>query len=121
MSWASDESGRYEVYVAPFPESGGSRFQVSRDGGIQPRWNPKGGELFFKTPENVLTAVSIAASSRTFAVGAPMALFPIVEFTGWTYAVAADGSRVLVREPLAERDASPLTLLADWPSLTRPR
>ena len=50
-----------------------------------------------------------------------MALFPIVEFTGWTYAVAADGSRVLVREPLAERDASPLTLLADWPSLTRPR
>jgi len=121
MAWASDESGRYEVYVAPFPEGGGSRFQVSRDGGIQPRWNPKGGELFFKTPQNMLIAVSVGASSGTFAVGTPVSLFPIVEFTGWTYAVAADGARFLVREPLAERDASPLTLLTDWPSLTRPR
>jgi eukaryotic-like serine/threonine-protein kinase len=121
LAWASDESGRYEVYVAPFPESGGSRFQVSRDGGVQPRWNPRGGELFFKTPENMLTAVPIEASSSTFAVGTPMALFPIVEFTGWTYAVAADGARFLVREPLAERDASPLTLLTDWTSLMRPK
>jgi hypothetical protein len=121
LAWSSDESGRYEVYVAAFPESGGSRFQVSRDGGIQPRWNPRGGELFFKTPENMLTAVPIEASSSTFAVGTPVALFPIVEFTGWTYAVSADGARFLVREPLAERDASPLTLLTDWTSLMRPK
>ena len=121
LAWASDESGRYEVYVAPFPESGGSHFQVSREGGTQPRWNPKGSELFFKTPENMLTAVPFRASSSTFAVGTPVALFPIVEFPGWTYALAADGERFLVREPLEEREASPVTLLTDWASLARRR
>jgi len=121
LAWASNESGRYEVFVAPFPDARGSRFQVSRDGGTQPRWHPKGAELFFKTPDNVLTAVPVEASSSTFPVGTPTALFRIVEFTGWTYAVAPDGERFLVREPLAERDASPITLLTDWGSLVRRR
>ena len=121
LAWASDESGRYEVFVAPFPDARGSRFQVSRDGGTQPRWHPKGAELFFKTPENVLTAVPVEASSSTFSVGTPTALFRIVEFTGWTYAVAPDGERFLVREPLAEREASPITLLTDWGSLVTRR
>ena len=121
LAWASDESGRYEVFVAPFPDARGSRFQVSRDGGTQPRWHPKGAELFFKTPDNVLTAVPVEASSSTFSVGTPTALFRIVEFTGWTYAVAPDGERFLVRERLAERDASPITLLTDWGSLVTRR
>ena len=121
LAWASDESGRYEVFVAPFPDARGSRFQVSRDGGTQPRWHPKGAELFFKTPDNVLTAVPIEASSGTFSVGTPTALFRIVESTGWTYAVAPDGERFLVREPLAERDASPVTLLTDWGALVKRR
>ncbi len=121
LAWASDESGRYEVFVAPFPDARGSRFQVSRDGGTQPRWHPKGAELFFKTPDNVLTAVPVEASSSTFSVGTPTALFRIVEFTGWTYAVAPDGERFLVRERLAERDASPITLLTDWGALVKRR
>jgi Tol biopolymer transport system component len=119
LAWASDESGRYEVFVGSFPDARGSRFQVSHDGGTQPRWHPKGAELFFKTPDNMLTAVPIEASSSTFSVGTPTALFRIVEFTGWTYAVAPDGERFLVRERLAERDASPITLLTDWGSLVK--
>ncbi len=113
LLWASDDSGRYEVYVAPFP-AGGSRVQISREGGTQPRWNPAGGEIFLKTPDNVLTAVRIETGSGTISVGTPTPLFPIVEFTGWTYDVTADGTRFLVREPLAERDASPMTLLTGW-------
>jgi Tol biopolymer transport system component len=116
LLWASDDSGRYEVYVAPFP-GGGSRVQISREGGIQPRWNPAGSELFFKSPGNVLTAVRIETGSGTVSVGTPTALFPIVEFTGWTYDVSADGTRFLVREPLAEDGASPITLLTDWSGL----
>ena len=121
LAWASDESGRYEVFVAPFPDARGSRFQVSHDGGTQPRWHPKGAELFFKTPDNLLTAVPVEASSSTFSVGTPTALFRVVEFTGWTYAVAPDGERFLVRERLVERDASPITLLTDWGSLVTRR
>jgi dipeptidyl aminopeptidase/acylaminoacyl peptidase len=120
LLWASDDSGRYEVYVAPFPD-GGSRVQISRDGGIQPRWNPGGNELFFKTPDNVLTAVPIETGTGTVSVGTPTPLFPIVEFAGWTYDVSADGTRFLVREPLAEGDASPVTLLTDWTALAEPR
>ena len=116
LLWASDDSGRYEVYVAPFP-GGGSRVQVSREGGTQPRWNPAGGEILLKTPDNVLTAVPIETGSGTISVGTPTPLFPIVEFTGWTYDVTADGTRFLVREPLAEGDASPITLLTDWTAL----
>jgi hypothetical protein len=48
-------------------------------------------------------------------------LFPIVEFLGWTYDVAADGERFLVREPLAEGDASPVTLLTGWTELVERR
>ena len=120
LLWASDDSGRYEVFVAPFPGEG-SRVQVSRDGGTQPRWNPAGGEILFKTPDNVLTAVRIETGSGTISVGTPTPLFPIVEFTGWTYDVSADGQRFLVREPMAEGDASPITLLTDWKALVRPR
>jgi Tol biopolymer transport system component len=120
LLWASDDSGRYEVFVAPFP-GGGSRVQVSRDGGTQPRWNPAGGEILFKTPDNVLTAVRIETGSGTISVGTPTPLFPIVEFTGFTYDVSADGQRFLVREPMAEGDASPITLLTDWTALAGPR
>jgi len=116
LAWASDESGQYEIYVAPFPGPG-PRVQVSRAGGVQPRWNPSGGELFFKTPDNMLTALPIASASGTFSVGAPIALFQIVEFLGWTYDVTADGERFLVREPLTEGEVSPVTLLTDWATL----
>ena len=116
VAWASDESGQYEVYVAPFTGPG-ARVQVSRAGGVQPRWNPAGGELFFKTPDNTLTAVPIESATGTFSVGAPVPLFQIVEFLGWTYDVTPDGERFLVREPLTEGDVSPITLLTDWTSL----
>jgi Tol biopolymer transport system component len=120
VAWASDESGQYEVYVAPFTGPG-ARVQVSRAGGVQPRWNPAGGEIFFKTPDNTLTAVPIASATGTFSVGAPVPLFQIVEFLGWTYDVTADGQRFLVREPLTEGDVSPITLLTDWTSLLEHR
>ena len=65
----------------------------------------------------MLTAVTLEPSAGTLAVGAPGPMFPIVEFYGWTYAVAPGGERFLVRELLEERDASPITILTDWPSL----
>ncbi len=116
IAWASDASGRYEIFVAPFPGPG-TTVQISRAGGTQPRWNPRGGELFFKTPDNMLTAVPVEGESGTFSVGAPRPLFQIVEFVGWTYDVAPDGQRFLVREPLREGDVSPITLLSGWTSL----
>ncbi|MGE4191136.1 MAG: protein kinase, partial [Thermoanaerobaculia bacterium] len=116
LLWSSDESGSYEVYVARFPEIGG-KVQISRAGGVQPRWNANDAEIYFKTPDNMLTTVTIDTGSGTISVGEPQPHFQVSEFVGWTYAVAADDQNILVREPLGERGASPITLLTDWWSL----
>src|SRR5206468_1237916 len=47
IAYASDESGRYEVYVRPFPDVNGGRWQVSQEGGGAPRWAHSGHELFY--------------------------------------------------------------------------
>jgi hypothetical protein len=120
LLWASDDPGRYEVYVAPFP-GGGSRVQVSREGGTQPRWNPAGSEILFKTPGNVLTAVRIETGSGTISVGTPTPLFPIVEFTGWTYALprarAARRRRRLADHPSHRLDGDPDPTMTITPGL----
>ena len=49
LAYASDKTGRFEVYLRPYPQSGPST-PVSIAGGSDPAWNPKGGELFFLEP-----------------------------------------------------------------------
>ena len=77
IAYASNESGRMEVYVQGFP-SAGDRWQVSTTGGSQPRWRGDGAELYFVAGNGML----MAASFRTTATNAspqtatPVALFP---------------------------------------------
>ena len=47
MSYTSDEAGRGEVYISPFPEQGG-KWQISTDGGAYPKWSPDGRKVFFR-------------------------------------------------------------------------
>jgi len=71
IAYASDESGRTEVYVRPFPEVDQGRWQVSTDGGVDPRWAKNGRELFFAkggfgTPRSFWsTQVHVAATRGT--------------------------------------------------------
>jgi Tol biopolymer transport system component len=46
MAYASNETGRYEVWIEPFPQTG-TRYQVTRDGGSHPMWLPDGQALYF--------------------------------------------------------------------------
>jgi len=46
MAYQSDKTGRFEIYVQPFPGSGGDSL-ISTSGGTQVRWNPNGKELFY--------------------------------------------------------------------------
>jgi serine/threonine-protein kinase len=72
MAYVSDESGRFEVYVRPFPGPGG-RWQVSLDLGTEPVWSPTGREIFYRSGDKMM-----AASVRTqggFEVGARAELF----------------------------------------------
>ena len=58
IAYVSNESGRNEVYVAPFPGPG-ARFQISMAGGSQPRWRRDGKEIFYVAPNSKLMAVTV--------------------------------------------------------------
>jgi Tol biopolymer transport system component len=72
LAYASNESGRDEIYIRTFPQAGGT-WQVSVWGGSQPRWRRDGRELFYVAPDNRLMAVPIRVMSDTHAldVGGP--------------------------------------------------
>jgi Tol biopolymer transport system component len=117
VAYRSDESGRLEVYVRPFPGPGG-QWQVSTAGGIAPRWRPDGKELYYIAPDSRMMAVPITTQGATLEPGTPVALFQTRIFGGGAYPnrqqydVAPDG-RFLINTA-EETDASPITLLQNW-------
>ncbi|HKW68903.1 MAG TPA: hypothetical protein VJP04_16530, partial [Terriglobales bacterium] len=72
IAYASDESGRFEIYVRPYPGPGG-KWQISTEGGTEPVWNPKGRELFYRNG-NKMMAVDVSTQG-TFSAGKPTMLF----------------------------------------------
>jgi Tol biopolymer transport system component len=69
----SDETGQNEIYVRPFPEVDGGRWQVSTSGGIGPLWSPDGKELFYRSGDAVM-AISVE-TEPTFSLGISKILF----------------------------------------------
>ena len=122
MAYTSEESGKPEVYVRPFPASDG-QWRISTSGGEQPRWRGDGKELFFPAPDGKMTAVPVKAVSGakpSLDVGVPAALFDShieprgpVDLT-WRYDVTADGKRFLVNTTTAAVSHPPLTVVVDW-------
>jgi Tol biopolymer transport system component len=118
VAYQSNESGRFEIYVQPFPGPGG-KWQVSTAGGTDPRWRPDGKELFFLAPDAELMAVPVRASDSTFEAGSATALFQTRTVGGGIanltaqYAVARDG-RFLFNVPDDTSTAAPITLVLNW-------
>jgi hypothetical protein len=123
VAYESDESGRYEVYLQAFPGPGG-KFQVSTDGGAQPRFRADGQELFYIGLDAKLMAVPIALTEGGEPdLGAPVALFQTRIAGGpilvpgplrHQYAVARDGQRFLINVVTEEAVTSPITLVLHW-------
>jgi eukaryotic-like serine/threonine-protein kinase len=98
VAYVSDESGRDELYVRPFP-SGGRKWPVSGRGASQVRWSRSGRELFY-SEAGTLIALSVRTGSE-FEVGPATRLFSHAAFTGWqdpNYDVSPDGQRILLPE-----------------------
>ena len=118
LAYQSDETGRFEVYVRPYPDVNAGRWLVSTTGGTAPRWSGDGRELFYYDGE-ALVRVSIAATGPSLAHGRPARLFPLKPFGGRLgphFDVAPDGQRFLVLMPgtiEAPRNAS-LVLVQNW-------
>jgi eukaryotic-like serine/threonine-protein kinase len=111
VAYTSNESGRNEVYVAPFPVPGGKR-QVSTAGGSAARWRPDGKELFYYAADNRLMAAEVDAKGGAFEVKKVDALFgPLI---GNGYDVSADGQRFLSAVAPEGESGEPLTVVLNW-------
>ena len=96
FAYQSDETGRSEIYVRPFPGADAAKWVVSTEGGLFPRWSRSGRELFFVNDAGALVAVPVTLSP-TFAAGIPSTLFNLLELeTATAFESSRDGSRFLV-------------------------
>ena len=109
VAYDSNESGRNEIYVRPFPQGSGKR-QLTADGGRQPLWREDGGELFYVEGQT-LVAVSVSTVGE-FSTGSPKSLFrlpgqgDIGLDIAYQYDVSADGQRFVVIEDVEDEQAS---------------
>src|SRR5436309_7264790 len=118
IAYQSNESGRFEIYVQPFPGPGG-KFQISTKGGAQRRWNKNGKEIFYVSLDSKMMAapVKLMPDGPSLETAAPGTLFPVRIAGGplpgvarQQYAVSSDGQRFLVNLEVDEGTASPITL-----------
>jgi Tol biopolymer transport system component len=117
VAYETNESGRFEIVLQPFPEPSG-KWQVSTGGGTQPRWRADSRELYFIAPDEKLMAVPLTTSGSTIEAGTPVTLFPTRiappgPASKHEYAVSRDG-RFLVNQSLEDSNTPPITLIVNW-------
>jgi Tol biopolymer transport system component len=119
MAYTTDQNGAAEVFVQPFPASGG-KYRISPSGGTDPKWRPDGKELFYVAPDGKLMAVSVTADATTFVPGTPQTLFDLHgptafnRFTAKNYAPSRDGHRFLVNRIVGDLPRAPMTVMLNW-------
>jgi eukaryotic-like serine/threonine-protein kinase len=120
IAYESNETGRFEIYLRPFP-NGGRAVPVSASGGAQVRWRREGKELFYIALDGRLTAVPIQVDgSGQIEPGAPMPLFAtrvggaVQALERQQYVVAPDGQRFLMSTVPDNIDPSPITVILNW-------
>jgi Tol biopolymer transport system component len=122
LAYTSDEPGREEVFVQPFPEAG-PRMQISSEGGTEPVWSRDGRELFYLSGSRMM-AVAVEAGSA-FQAGAPRALFE-GRFTPGPngvagYDVAADGRFLMVQPLHPDPPTNQIQVVLNWSEELRRR
>ncbi|HYN06351.1 MAG TPA: protein kinase [Vicinamibacterales bacterium] len=110
--YQSNESGRFEVYVRPYPE-GVRKFPVSIEGGIWSVWSPTGREIFYRGTNNMMMSVAVETASE-FRSSKPRPLFDAASYE-IIFAVAADGRRLLMMPAIAtETSATQIHLVMNF-------
>ncbi len=117
LAYMSDESGPYEIYVQPYPGPGG-KWQISTEGGTEPKWNPNGRELFYRSGDKMM-AVDIATQPG-FSAGKPRMLFEgryqLSPVQSDDYDVSRDGQRFLMLKPIDQGEGAPtqINVVLNW-------
>ncbi len=118
LSYYSDESGRFEVYVTPFPDAG-RRWQASTDSGVFPYWCKGGRELVYQRFDGRLMSVEVELGADTVRFGDTVELFDIAppDALGPAFAPSSDGERILVIPKGETTSPTLLNLVVGWPHL----
>ena len=115
LVYQSDESGKYEVYVRPFP-GGGGKWQISTGGGQTPIWSRDGKDIFYESGTGKLTSVKVQPGDQTLSTGIPEPLFDLEGREQFTvYDQSPDGTRFVAQLAAGERSTNPVTLVINWP------
>ena len=112
MLYISDESGKDEAYVVPFPGPGG-KWQVSSGGAAVALWNPAGGEIFYLAPDLTVMSVEVKAGAAGFEAGVPKPLFKAEGSEGGE--VSPDGQRFLVIVRPEGTKTPSVMYISNWP------
>jgi Tol biopolymer transport system component len=123
MVYSSNESGRFDVYVQPFPATGG-KWLVSTSGGLEPHWRRDGKELYYVSgAPRRLMAVDVRTQGSTFDASVPHALFSVpgipVGAVGpnarsGDFMASADGQKFLVALQPTLQTSNPVTIVVNW-------
>jgi serine/threonine protein kinase/Tol biopolymer transport system component len=117
LAYTSNESGQYDVYVVPFPNTAAAKWAVSTGGGTEPLWSHTGKELFYRDVSGNLVAVEVR-STPTFSLGRSTALFPASAYfsyaNGAQYAVAPDDRRFIMIRRVAGSAPDELVVVDNW-------
>ena len=114
IAYGSDESGRMEEYVRPYPGPGGKR-QISTDGGEEPSWSADGRELVYRNGQKWMVAA--IRTQPDFAVENPRLFLegPYINVPGLSYGLARDGRRLLLlRSTGDETIVNHLNVVLNW-------
>jgi Tol biopolymer transport system component len=119
IAYQSDESGRSpQIYIQPFPPTG-AKWQVTTDGGVEPRWSADGRELYYLEPGRGIMALS-AEAAPVFRQ-APVLLVPtrtaVAGAGSSAFDVTPDGRRFLVRERGDVESTAPMQVILNWPAV----
>jgi hypothetical protein len=124
IAYRSNESGRFEVYIRRVVNSGSGglslgegKWQVSRESvgaTVIPAWRRDSRELYYVTPQDVVTAVTVDSSHGALQPGSPTPLFTAP--CACEFDVSADGQRFLVRGTAGAGSKAPITVVLNWQS-----
>ena len=96
VAYTTDETGDYEIWVEPYPNTGQSRWQISTGGGEEPRWSADGRVLYYRSSTRLMAVEMTYDSSGGF--GTPSEVFSgqYINSPGPSFDVEGNGSRFLV-------------------------
>ena len=111
MAYVFDDGESSEIYVRPFPDVEGGKWQISSGGGRTAVWGPDGRELFYRSGEAMMV-VSIE-TEPTFVPGSPELLFADRYYadTGHYFDISRDGQRFLMMKEVEQTRETPAQLI----------